>query len=486
MSRGWKVLALTSLGVYLVALDVSVLNVAFRTMLEDFGPEHRTLLAWVLSGYNIAFAAALLTAGRAADRFGRKRAFLVGVAIFGGGSVLCGLAPTPGLLIAARVVQALGGALLFPASLALVLPEFPVTRRSAAIGIWGAVGGIAAATGPTIGGIIVDRLDWRWIFFVNVPVCAVALVVGSRLLREWREPNARGLPDVVGALLAMAGVGLFTLAVVQGEEWGWTSGRVGVALTAAAVLLAGFVVRCRRHPAPVLDLALLRLRFFTAANIAVFLFSVGFFAMFFSNVQFLQEVWGYSIVSSGMALSPGPLVAAAMAPLAGRWAERYGHQRMIVPGLACFTAGMATLWAAAGSDPEYLTMFLPAMVVTGIGVGLALPTLGSASNAYLPADRFAMGSAFNATCRQVGAALGVAAVTAIRLSADTPLQGYERSWAFICACSAAAGIAMVALYRRPTAAELAAADVAPSAPPAVAGAEASPVLGVVLDKVLDD
>lgn len=462
MSRGWKVLLLTSVGVYIVSLDVSILNVAFGSLLEEFGPNRRTLLAWVFSGYNIAFAAALLTAGRAADRFGRKRVFLLGIAVFGVGSALCAAAPGPGALVAARVVQALGGALVMPASLALVLPEFPVERRSAAIGVWGAVGGVAAATGPTVGGLLVEHLGWRSVFVVNLPVCALAIVIGIRLLRESKEHGTVGLPDVLGALLAMTGVGLLTLAVVQGEEWGWSTGGVVGSEVAAVALLAWFVVRSRRHPAPVLDLALLRLRFFTAANAVALIFSMGFFGMFFTNIQFLQQEWGYSIVGSGVAMTPGPLLAAAWAAPAGRMAQRYGHERVIVPGLVLFTVGISLLIAFAGPDPDYWRRWFPAIVLTGTGLGLAFPTIGSASNAFLPPDRFAMGSAFNATCRQVGAALGIAVVTALRAtSGEDGLAGFDRSWWFIVATGAVSAVVIATMYRPPTPAQLVAAEIPP-------------------------
>jgi EmrB/QacA subfamily drug resistance transporter len=452
------VLLLTSVGVYLVALDVSVLNVAFGSLVDEFGSDRRTLLTWVFSAYNIAFAAALLSAGRAADRFGRKRAFLLGVGVFSLGSVLCGIAPSAELLIGARVLQGIGGALVLPSSLALVLPEFPVERRSAAIGVWGAVGGISAATGPLIGGVLVEALGWRWVFFVNIPFCIGAILIGTRLLRESREADASGLPDVAGALLAMGGVGLLTLGVVQGEAWGWDSSRVLTCFAGAVVLLAWCVARCRRHPAPVLDLRLLRLRFFSAANASALVFSMGFFAMFFTNVQFLQGVWEYSVIGSGLAMTPGPLTAAAFAAPAGRWAERHGHERVVVPGIALFAIGIALLVVFADAEAEYWTLYFPAMLLTGAGVGFAISTLGSASNAYLPPDRFAMGSAFHATCRQVGAALGIAAVTAIRVASDDVLAGFDRAWVFIVVCAVVSGVTMGAFYRRPTAAEMAAAE----------------------------
>lgn len=457
--RSWststKVLALTSIGVYLVSLDVTIVNVGFRSMLEDFGEDQANVLAWVLSGYNIAFAAGLLTAGRLADTFGRKRAFLTGIVVFSAGSALCGIAPTATALVAARVVQAAGGALIIPASVALLLPEFPVERRAAAIGINGAVGGIAAATGPPIGGLVVESFGWRWLFYINIPFCIVALVIGSRILRERREPAA-GRPDVQGALMAMGSVALLTLAIVQGEEWGWTSSRLLLTLLAAATIGLVFVLRCRTHPDPVLDLALLRLRFVTAANVAGLLFSMGFFAMFFTNVQWLQGVWGYSVVASGMAMVPGPLMAAVFAAPAGRWAQQYGHTRVIVPGAVLLAGGIAVLNLLVEPEAAYWTLYFPVMIVTGIGVGLSISTLSSAANAYLPPHRFAMGSALNSTARQVGAALGIAIVTAIRSAAGgtESLSGYHRSWWYISGVILAAGASMVLLFRRPSPAEL--------------------------------
>ncbi len=453
LARGWKVLLVTSVAVYLVSLDVTVVNIAFRAIEADFTDTNRATLSWVLSGYNVAFAAALLTAGRLADLFGRRRVFYVGLAVFTVGSALCGLAPNAEALIAARVFQALGGALILPSSLALVLPEFPPERRSAAIGIWGAVGGVAAATGPSLGSLLVDQVDWRAVFFVNTPLCLAAWVFGRKLLVESRDPGARRLPDVVGALLGAVAVGLLTLAIVKGDEWGYADTRTLGALAAAAVLIPLFVLRCARTPSPVLDLGLFRLRFFSVANAASFLFSVGFFAMIFVNTQFLVGVWGYSILKAGMAFTPGPLCAAAVAGPAGRLADRYGHRVVIVPGAVLFAAALVWLVVGAGPEPAYWSVFFPSSVVLGIGVGLAIATLGSAANAFLPPARFGMGSAFNATCRQVGAALGIAVVVTLLGdpgSAD-PAAAFDRSWLFLSAAALAGGAVMLALYRRPVA-----------------------------------
>ncbi len=460
VSRGAKVLALTGTGVFMAALDVSIVNVAFTDIVDDFGTDSRRLLTWIFSGYNIAYAAGLLTAGRLADSFGRKRAFLTGLAVFAVGSLLCALSPTPGVLVAARVVQALGGSMLTPASLALVLPEFPVEKRSAAIGLWGAIGGIAAASGPSLGGWLVEQFGWHSVFLINLPVSALAIVIGLRLLRESRDPSASRRPDVVGAALAMSGVALLVLVIVQSDVWGWTSTTSLAVLVASMVLSAAFVVRCQRVEDPILDLRLLALPFVQAASAAGLLFSMGFFAMFFTNVQWLQNVWGYSATSSGLAMTPGPLTAALVAAPAGRLAQQVGHGRVITVGAVLLGGGIAVLNLAIEPTASYWTLYFPVMVVTGAGVGLCISTLSSAATAYLPVQRFAMGSALNMTFRQVGAALGLAVVGSLltaSLRSDDPLSGFHHAWWFITASVWLAGIVMIALFRPPTAEQLAAA-----------------------------
>lgn len=467
MERGWKVLATTSIGSLMVFIDTSILNVAFRSMVADFGPESQQSLTWVFSGYSIAFAAALLTAGRAADRIGRKRMFLIGVVVFAVGSALCGISPNVELLIASRVVQAIGGALIVPSALALILPEFPPEKRSMAIGISGAVGGLSAAFGPAVGGILVEAFGWRSVFTVNLPLSVLALVIGSRILRESKDPTAVAMPDPLGGVLAIAGVGLLTAAIVEGDNWGWLSARVvgSIVLSIAGLIL--FVIRSSRHPIPVIDLSLFKLRFFSAANLSSLLFSMGFFGMFFVNVQFLQSVYGFSPIRSGLASSPGPIVAAIFAGPAGNWAQNRGHKQVIVPGLAIFSAGMVLLYLTVTPTTSYWASFFPAYAITGLGVGLTISTLGSASNAFLPPNRFGMGSAIGATARQFGAALGVAAVSAIRAGGSDAdvMDGYRRAWVFVIVTSALAGVAMYAFFRKPSEAEIAASRVQPVTAP---------------------
>lgn len=458
-SRGAKVLALTSIGVMLVSLDISIVNVAFGSFVKEW-PESRRTLTWVFSAYNIAYAAGLLTAGRLADAFGRKRAFLSGLTIFMFGSLLCALAPSALLLVCARIVQALGGAILTPASLALVLPEFPVERRSAAIGIWGAVGGVSAASGPTLGGYLVDNFGWHSVFLVNVPLCIIALAIGARLLRESRDGTAPSSVDYLGALLAVGGVALLTLVIVQSDEWGWVSTRSLIVFAISAVLLSIFLVRCNSVSHPVLDLRLFKLPFVTAAALSGFVFTMGFFSMIFVNVQWLQMVWGYSPSLSGLAGSPGPIAAAIVAAPAGRLAQRVGHGRVVAVGAFILSSGVLFLHFLITPTPHYWDLYFPVMIYIGIGVGLCISTITSSATAYLPQPKFAMGSALNNTSRQVGAALGVALVSSMLVAAsktDDPIRGFHHAWIFISVAVAITGVTMLALFRKPTTEQLAAA-----------------------------
>src|SRR5918912_3074323 len=266
MQRKWKVLLVTSVAVFMSFLDVTIVNIAFPDIRASFAGSSLAGLSWILNAYNIVFAALLVPSGRIADRVGRRRVFLAGLLTFLGASAAAGLAPTVEVLVAARVVQAVGAAALVPTSLALLLPEFPLAQRATATGIWGATGAIAAALGPSLGGTLVEAAGWRWVFFVNVAIGLPALIPARRLLRESREANPGPLPDGVGVGLLVAGVALLSLGIVKGQDWGWGGGRVLGALGAGAVALVLFAVRSSRHPAPVVEAGLFRVRSFAGAQ----------------------------------------------------------------------------------------------------------------------------------------------------------------------------------------------------------------------------
>ena len=448
LTRRWKVLAVTAVAVFMGFLDVTIVNVAFPDIERDFAEASRADLSWVLNAYNIVFAALLVPSGRIADLVGRRRMFLFGVAAFITASVLCGVATSPEALVAARVLQAAAGAVLVPTSLALLLPEFPPERRATAVAIWSATGAIAAALGPSLGGVLVDQLGWRWVFFLNVPIGLAALVPAARVLREARDPDGV-LPDALGSVLLAGGVGALALAIVKGSDWGWDSARVLGAFAAAAVLLPAVLVRSARHRAPVIDLSLFRARSFAVANAGMFAFSTAFYALLLCNVLFLTQVWGYSILTAGFAVTPGPLTAAATAPIAGQLSDRFGQRVVALPGALFFTAGCAAFAIGMGTEPSYLSQYLIPTMLTGAGVGFSFASWGSAAVAELPAARFATGSAMLACVRQIGAVLGIAALVAVLEAAPVgdPLSGFVNAWTMMAVSGGVVALLAIGLGR---------------------------------------
>ena len=414
-----KVAAIVSVGVFVASLDLFIVNIAFPDIERDFHGTSLASLSWILNAYAIVFASLLVPAGRWADRAGRKRAFLAGMALFTASSAACAIAPSVGFLIAARVTQAAGAALLFPTSLGLLLPEFPPERRQVAIGMWAAVGGAAAAAGPLVGGLL-TQISWRWVFLVNVPIGIVAIVAGIRVLREIREPDtARG--DVLGAVLLTGAVGSLTLGIVKASDWGWGSTRVVGLFLASAVLAVLVAARSTRHPAPVIEPAVVRVRAFTVSAIAMLLFNVAFAAMLLSNVLLLTQGWHESILRAGLQLAPGPAAAALSAVPASLLAQRIGPRWTGLLGTLLFAGGVGLLALNAGETPHYATAFMPGIIVGGIGVGFVLPSTQGAAMSTLPPALFSTGTAKISMARQIGAALGIALLVAV---IGTPEPGH--------------------------------------------------------------
>ena len=445
--RGLSIAALLA-GTFITSLDLFIVNIAFPDLRLSFPSSSLSSLSWVLSSYAIAFAAFLMPAGRWADRSGRKRAFLLGLVLFTAASAACAAATSLDVLVAARIVQAVGGAMMLPSSLGLLLPLFPPERRAAAIGLWSAVGGAAAAFGPPIGGLLVQA-DWRWVFLVNLPIGVVTLLVGWRALPEVREAGGP-VPDVLGALVLAATIGAIVAAIVQGEDWGWGGVRVLGLIALGAVGVAASVWRASRHPAPVIDPAMLRIRAVALADVATLLFFAGFGAMIFGSTLFLTGVWHHSILRAGLELAPGPLTAAVFAVPGGVLAARYGVRLVGLVGSVLFA--LAGIWwtVAVDGSPDYASTFLPGGIIVGIGLGLVLPTFSSAATLPLPPERFATGTALQTMCRQVGLALGIAVVAAV-LGARPGLSGFHTTWLFMSAVGLVAGLTLFAIgaERRP-------------------------------------
>lgn len=452
----WAVLGIASLAAFMVFLDTQVLFVAFDDIRATWPDVSFAAMSWTLSAYTIALAAALVPSGRLADRFGRKRTFMVGLVAFTLASALCAVATSPGLLVAFRVLQALGAAALVPASLAVVLSVFPSEKVPVAVAIWGAIAALAAAVGPTLGALLVDAWSWRAVFLANLPVGAAALALAWRRVPESRETrHAARFPDPLGILLLAGALSLLALGIVQSDQWHWGSARTIGVLVGGLVVLAAFIVRTLDHPHPALDLTLFGAPSFRWANIATLAFTIGFTAMFFAQVLFLNQVWGYSIVRTGLAMVPGPVVVIVLAPMFGRMAGSIGQRALLVPGGIVYAASAAWFLAAVTTEPHWVAHVLPAQLLGGLGVAMVIPHLTSAAVQGLPADAFGAGSAVNQATRQFGATFGVALTVAL-LGTVTPLNAldhFQRVWWLMLACGVLTSAAALALPRRAHAVE---------------------------------
>jgi EmrB/QacA subfamily drug resistance transporter len=424
-ARSREILVIVCAGVVLASLDLFIVNVA---------------LSWVLNGYAIVYAALLVFFGRLADRYRRDRGFLLGVAVFTAASAACAASTGIGMLVAFRLVQAAGAALLTPTSLGLVLASYEPERRQGAVRAWTATGGMAAALGPVIGGLLV-AVSWRWVFLVNVPIGIAALVIGWR-----RLPHVPGhpveRPDPLGVVLATGGVGLLTFGLVKGSDWGWTSPSIIGSLVGATVLVALFIVHCLTSRTPLIDPSLFKSRHFTGSSLIALFFSASFGAMLLSIVLWEQGRWGWTALHAGLAIAPGPLMVPLVSFLvAGRLVARYGPAVVTAVGSLVFAAGVAWWALAVGIEPNYVSGMLGGMILTGIGVGLTLPTLMATAASSLPPPSFATGSAVINMIRQTGLALGVATLVALlgtRHSA-AGLETFRRAW-WVTAGIAAVGI----------------------------------------------
>ena len=406
----WPVFWVASVAIFLVSLDTTMLYSVFGALRAGLPAASAADMSWVLNAYTVVYAAMLIPAGGLADTHGRKRVFLIGVALFIAASALCGLASDVAWLIAARALQAIGAALLTPASLSIVLAAFPQSRRAVTVSLWGAVGGFAAAVGPSLGSFIVQHVGWPWAFFINLPIGAVSLWWGASLLRESDRSATRRLVDGVGMALLVVAVGAIALAIVEADSPSWTRAQLLATVGTGLIALVAFVVWARHARDPLVDLGLFRHRTYSAVNAATLTFGIAFAMMFFAFFFFMGNVWHYSQAQAGLAIAPGPLTVIPVAMVTGRLAGRLGHRPFLIGGALLYAATALWFMLVPGNEPSYLLHWLPGLLMSGASVGLVLPSLSASAVSRLPAQHYAVGRAVNQAIRQIGSVIGVAII----------------------------------------------------------------------------
>ncbi|MFE6924717.1 MFS transporter [Nocardia sp. NPDC057663] len=409
-----RTLAVASGAAFIAFLDLSVVNIAFPTIATTYPGTPTSTLTWIVSGYAIAFAALLTPAGRLADVLGRRRLFALALAGFALTSLLCGLAPGAGWLIAGRILQGMTAAFMVPAALGLVLAATPREKIGAAIGAWSAAGGFAAVVGPAVGGALVESLGWRAVFLVNVPIAIALIVPGLRLPATEDTRRDSALPDPVGILAVALGLGAVIAAVTEGQSWGWTAPGTLLALIGGTVLVVFALARSRHHPEPAVAVSLWRNRQFAFANAGSFLFGATMFAWLLAGPMFLDTLWGYSVLESAAALTVGAVAAMVTSVLAGRITTPRGQRWAGVVGALMYTAALVWMSTDAfGPDPALWSAWVPAGLLGGGGIGLVITVLGTAAASSVPPQQFAAGIGMTVTARQGGGALGVAMLAAV-------------------------------------------------------------------------
>jgi EmrB/QacA subfamily drug resistance transporter len=416
-NRKWWTLAAVAFGLFMIMLDNTIVNVALPAIERDL---HMTIsnLEWVVTAYALTFAALLITGGKLGDYYGRKRMFIVGLCVFTLSSLACGLAPNPGFLIAMRAVQGAGSALMNPATLSIITATFAPRERGRAIGIWAGVSAMALSIGPLLGGLIVDNLNWNWIFFVNVPVGILGIVVSLLVINESRDMSAEQSIDFPG--LITSGLGLLALcyALIEGNNHGWGSAEIVGLFVAAAVLLGLFVLLEMRQRLPMLDLSLFHNSTFAGANIVAMLVSLGMFGVFFFVSLYVQNILGYSPTKAGASFLPMTLLIIIIAPIAGALSDRIGSRWLMGGGMFLLGIG-GLLWQRIGLHSSYWVL-LPPMLVGGVGMAMTMSPMTAAAMQSVPTDKAGVGSGVLNSFRQVGGSLGIALMGAILASFVVP------------------------------------------------------------------
>lgn len=442
----WRVFAMVAVAVFLVSLDSTIVLAAFPALLDAYAGVSAASLSWVLNAYTILYAALLVPSGRMADAFGRRWLFLLGLGVFGLASALAAIAPDPWTLVLTRALQAAGAAALTPASLALILVAFPIQQRAMAVGLWGAMGALAAAVGPFVGGWLVQWAGWQSVFWVNVPIVIVALWRAGLGLEESKAQQATARIDFVGILLLVAGIA----SVVWGllEIGHWKLEMAGTTCVCGLIVLAMFAIWSNGKPHAAMDIGLFRQSNYAWANATTLVFGATFSTMFLGLFLFLTGPWDMSSGMAGMWIAPGPLVVVPVAVLAGRLAGRIGHRPLMASGGLLFAASQWWFRLQLADEPQ-LWVWAVGLVLSGVGVGLVLPALSGAAVARLEPQHFGVGNAANAAIRQIGAALGAAVAVSLVGEAGATLAQFKTLYAVMIFGGLATAVLSLPIETRP-------------------------------------
>ena len=410
----WLALALLSVVQFMLVLDIAIVNVALPSIKLDLGFSQQNL-QWVISAYALVFGGFLLLGGRAADLLGRRRLFLIGLALFTTASLLAALAWNEPSLIGARALQGLGAAIIAPAALSILMTTFSEGKeRNIALGVWGAVGGFGAAAGVLLGGVFTDLLSWEWIFFLNIPVGLVAMALAPVLLAESRDARVHGF-DALGAVLVTAGLSTAVFGITQANDWGWTSGRTIGVFAAAVALLAGFVVRETRTAHPLMSFSIFRIKTVAGANIAGFILGTALFSMFLMLTLYMQQVLGYSPMKTGLAYIAVAGTSIVWAMVAQQLVTRAGVKPVLVTGMSLLALGLL-YFTQVSPDGSYVSDLLPGFLVVAMGMAFSFVSISIAALAGVPAKDAGLASGLINTSQQIGGALGIAVLSSVAIA----------------------------------------------------------------------
>jgi EmrB/QacA subfamily drug resistance transporter len=455
-NRKWWTLAAVAVGLFMIMLDNTVVNVALPSIRKDLGIGISEL-EWVVNAYALTFGVLLLTGGKLADLIGRRRIFIIGLVIFTASSLACGLANGAEVLIAARTVQGIGAALMNPATLSIITATFPPRQRGTAIGIWAGVSALALAFGPLVGGLLTEKIDWSWIFFINIPIGVLGVIAAGIFIDETRDTSREQRLDLPGLLTSAIGLFGLTYGLIETNDHAWLSARVLSLFAVAAISLTLFVLLEMRQRLPMLDLSLFRNSTFSGANTVMFLVGLAMFGIFFYNSLFLQNVLGYGAIKTGATFLPMTVLIILIAPVAGKISDLVGPRWLMGAGMVLLT-GSLLLFATLDASSSWWAI-LPGLLVGGFGMAITMAPTTAAAMGSVPVDKAGIGSAVINSMRQVGGSLGIAVMgalvaTAVSVTPFNPafpqqfVEGYHRALHVGAAITLVGAIVAVATVRK--------------------------------------